>query len=96
MSWSNETLDMISFTFYKCNWITFNCLVGQGSHARGMAVALGSLDTKREITSLRPPEPESGILTLAELEALASLGATWLLTLDDTRVAGEEAFCTEG
>ena len=87
---------MISFTFYKCNWITFNRLVGQDSHARGMAVALGSLDTKREITSLRPPEPESGILTLAELEALASLGATWLLTLDDTRVAGEEAFCTEG
>ena len=88
---------MISFTFYKCNWITFNRLVGQGSHAWGrMAVALGSLDTKREITSLRPPEPESGILTLAELEALASLGATGLLTLDDTRVAGEEAFGTEG
>ena len=36
------------------------------------------------------------VLTLAELEALASLGATWLLTLDDTRVAGEEAFGTEG
>ena len=35
------------------------------------------------------------VLTLAELEALASLGASWLLTLNDTRVASKEAFCTQ-
>ena len=34
-------------------------------------------------------------LTLGELEALACLGLTGLLTLYRTRVAGHEAFCTE-
>ena len=34
-------------------------------------------------------------LTLAELETLASLGLTWLLALDRTRVASHEAFAAQ-
>ena len=36
------------------------------------------------------------ILTLGELEALAGLGLTGLLTFNDARVAGHEAFGAEG
>jgi len=35
-------------------------------------------------------------LTLGELEAFAGLGLTGLLTFNDTRVAGHEAFCAKG
>ena len=44
-----------------------------------------SLDTKRSPVCL----------TLTELEATTSLGLTWLLTFNDTGIAGEEASLAE-
>ena len=39
---------------------------------------------------------QPGKLTLAELEATTSLWLTWLLTFNDTSIAGEEASLAEG
>ena len=51
--------------------------------------AAQSQSYKKQVVQLRNP------LALAELEATASLGLTWLLTFNDTCIAGEEACLAE-
>lgn len=49
--------------------------------------------TCRKMTSVEAPDFPT--LTLTELEATASLGLTWLLTLNGTAVTSEEAMVLE-
>ena len=58
-------------------------------------VHLGGLDAKHLRRVIISMYARYGRLTLGELEALASLGTTGLLTFNDARVAGHEAFDAE-
>ena len=84
---------MLVLTFYFKKLFTFCYFIEPRGRER---VHRQGLDTKHEINKLAVSIIRLNRLTLRELEALASLGTSGFLTLNDTGVAGDEAFDAEG